>query len=170
METIKLPQRIFIRIMETLGTVPPEAGGIFMLSQDTVSSYFFDEAAGAGKKYYKPSGKVDLAVNHCLESGHQCFGGFIHSHRPGASAALSPMDVLCAESNLKSNDLPWIFMSVVYEERLYLYKLTAGAGDPYERLETCTFEILNDDCFYQRKIPGWFETLIKDNIAQMEGV
>lgn len=172
MEIIKLPLNIYHRIMDTIGTVPEEAGGIFMLQEGsrTVSYYYYDAAAGTGKPFYKPSEDIDRVINQRLALGER-FGGFLHSHHSGCSAELSPMDCMCAELNLRSNHLPWIYMGVVYEANLYLYKLTAGSGEPRERLEACTFEIPDDDTepLYRRRIPPWFEALVKEKIAAQEG-
>ena len=140
MEKLMLPQPIYRQIMDTIGANPAESGGVFAVRGNAVSEYCFDEEAGIGKRFYRPAAqKITEIVNRWIHEGHR-FGGFIHSHGAGETQ-LSPMDIVTADRVMLANGLPFVYMAVVCEEALHLYKVTARPDAGRSELEECVFQI-----------------------------
>ena len=127
MDPLLIPHDLYRRIMDTIGAVPPEAGGVFSLEGNTMRRFCYDAEAGHGKRFYRPTADtITGTVNRWLRDPAQRFGGFIHSHPPG-NPLLSPMDLVCAEMTMRCNDLPWLYMAVLSGGIFSLYRVTEGA-------------------------------------------
>lgn len=146
-EQLRIPADIYQQIMDTIGALPAESGGVFSLNGCTAAGFYFDPASGSGKRFYQPtSGRITGIVNGWLAAGQQ-FGGFIHSHRP-FHTRLSPMDVVTAERTMAMNGLKVLYMGIVCQGTLYFYRLTAVPGEDHAALEACGYTI----CAEGRKI------------------
>ena len=160
MNQMYIPRSLYREIMTTIGTEPTESGGIFAVKDNTVSDYYFDVEAGTGKRYYQPTAlRVEEKVNRWLQEG-KVFG-YIHSHRPGLPQ-LSFMDLLCAQMNNRCNDLPFIYMAVVCDGQINLYKVAASQTEEQGEPEVYSLVLREDDhCHEERRIPDWFSDAVR---------
>ena len=169
MNQLRLPRNLYEQIMTTIGVVPTESGGIFSVNENTVSDYYFDVDAGTGKRCYQPTAlRVEENVNRWLQEGKSF--GYIHSHRPGLTQ-LSPMDLHCAQVNIRCNHLPFLYMGLVVDGKLYFYRVFP-ACDGEGKVETCTFEITEEENpipeQFHMPIPKWFSDMIQEKINAFE--
>ena len=142
MNTLKIPDCLYDRIMNTIGSSPTESGGVFALSGDgTIAKYYFDVHAGTGKRFYRPSvAQITAQVNGWLQEPGLCFGGYIHSH-PVGQITLSPMDIVAAEMTMYQNRLPCIYMLILCENQLYGYHLIPQPEKEHALVEPCFIRI-----------------------------
>ena len=173
MDKLKLPRHVYEQIMATIGAVPAESGGVFAVSRnDEVRRFYFDVSAGTGMRFYKPTAsEIDKIVNQWLHEDQTLrFGGYIHSH-PSGTTKLSPMDLVCAEMNIACNRLSSIYMGVVCAGEIYFYQVTAAdPGETHGTLQTCAFEIVEDESRYSdlRRIPAEIESVIRQRMEVFE--
>lgn len=136
MHILNVPQSLFQQIMDTIGTSPTESGGIFAVNgSNTIEKYYFDVQAGVGKSFYRPSSsQITVQVNRWLQDPQLRFGGYIHSH-PAGLTALSPMDIVAAEMTMYRNRLPYIYMLILCEKQLFLYRLVTKIEEKHASVE-----------------------------------
>jgi len=140
MNHLNIPREILKQIMSTIGTNPVESGGIFAIHGNTISDYYFDAEAGVGNRFYRPSMNTLTAKGTKWIQDGQTFGGFIHSHRAQYSE-LSPMDIVTAEMTMSVNNMKSLFMAIICEKKLYLYRVTARPQENTSVVENCEFTI-----------------------------
>lgn len=92
----------YISIINTIGTLPPEKGGIIGGSDHQVYAFFYDEAAFTNTKTYYPSENVINNILDKWDNEDVKFLGVIHSHRCGLSN-LSQQDIIFARAIIASN-------------------------------------------------------------------
>lgn len=99
---LKIVSSVWEQIHRTLGTLPPEQGGILGGTLDTVTTFFFDADARRDSAHYYPSAKqLNVVLNDWYQEGTQ-FLGIIHSHQFG-DMRLSPRDVAVAREIIGKN-------------------------------------------------------------------
>jgi len=142
MNTLKIPDCLYDRIMNTIGSSPTESGGVFALSGDgTIAKYYFDVHAGTGKRFYRPSvAQITAQVNGWLQESELRFGGYIHSH-PVGQITLSPMDIVAAEMTMYQNRLPCIYMLILCEGKLFGYRIAPQPEKDHAAVESCSIRI-----------------------------
>lgn len=141
MECIQLPQEINQQIINTIGTAPIESGGVLAMNGKTISDYYFDLHAGVGSRFYRPSFQlITKQVNTWIAEG-KTFAGFIHSH-PAPYIHLSAMDIAAAEKTAIVNQLPAVYMAILCENTLYLYKVIPQAEKDCPAVRQCTVQII----------------------------
>lgn len=142
MNTLNIPGHVLEQIFATIGAAPSESGGIFAVSDENiVEKYYFDVHAGTGNRFYRPSAvHISEQVNDWLRKPGLRFGGYIHSH-PAGLTTLSPMDIVAAEMNMYRNRLPWIYMLILCENRLYGYHITVQPEEVHASVESCSIRI-----------------------------
>ncbi len=142
MNTLNIPRCLYDQIMDTIGALPAESGGVFARSGDgTIEKYYFDVHAGTGKRFYIPSAaQITAQVNDWLQESELHFGGYIHSHPPGLTT-LSPMDIVAAEMTMYKNGLSCIYMLILCENQLYGYQLTLQPEKEHPLVEPCFIQI-----------------------------
>lgn len=141
MNHLIIPRRLFQSIMDTIGAYPTESGGAFAVFEGAMSDYYFDKEAGVGRRFYRPT--ADDITNQAAQwhRSAQTFGGFIHSHSP-SHTMLSAMDMVAAEMTMGANNLPSLYMGVVCEKKLHLYRVAAPCGQEHSTVESCSFAIV----------------------------
>ena len=99
---LKIVSSVWEQIHRTLGTLPPEQGGILGGTLDTVTTFFFDADARRDSAHYYPSAKqLNVVLNDWYQEGTQ-FLGIIHSHQFG-DMRLSPRDIDVAREIIGKN-------------------------------------------------------------------
>ena len=99
---LKMLLSVWENIRETIGTLPPEQGGILGGTFDTVTKFYFDSDAKSDSAHYYPCAKQ---LNFVLEDWHQAgtqFLGIIHSHQYG-DMRLSAQDIAVAREIINRN-------------------------------------------------------------------
>lgn len=141
MNHLIIPRRLFQSMMDTIGAYPTESGGAFAISEGAMSDYYFDLEAGVGQRFYRPT--TDAITNQAVQwyRSSQAFGGFIHSHA-ASYTMLSAMDIVAAEMTMGANNLLSLYMGVICEKRLYLYRVVAPCGQGHSTVESCRFTIV----------------------------
>ena len=136
MHILNIPRSLLLQIMDTIGASPTESGGIFAVNgSNTVEKYYFDVQAGTGKKFYRPSpSQITEQVNCWLQEPQLRFGGYIHSH-PAGLTTLSPMDIVAAEMTMYCNQLPYIYMLILCENQIFVYRLVPQAEEKHTSVE-----------------------------------
>jgi len=142
MNHLQIPYHIYQDIMDSIGSVPTESGGVMAIQGNVISDYYFDADAGVGKRFYRPSTElITKRVNTWVQEG-KSFCGFIHSHTYPYTQ-LSAMDVVAAEKTLLLNQMPAIYMAILCHKRLYFYRVFYPQGQKQSVIEPCTIEIKN---------------------------
>ena len=140
MEELLLPRSIHRRILDTIGSVPAEAGGVLALRGNTVADYYYDHSADSGRRFYKPNAsRITRQANLWLAQGLS-FGGFIHSHPP-RKPSLSAMDLVAAQQTMYANCLPQLYMAILCQGELYFYRVRRSPGENLAISEACPFRI-----------------------------
>lgn len=99
---LKIVSSVWEQIHRTLGTLPPEQGGILGGTLDTVTTFFFDADARRDSAHYYPSAKqLNDVLKDWYPEGTQ-FLGIIHSHQFG-DMRLSPRDIDVAREIIGKN-------------------------------------------------------------------
>ena len=99
---LKIVSSVWEQIHRTLGTLPPEQGGILGGTLDTVTTFFFDADARRDSAHYYPSAKqLNDVLKDWYQEGTQ-FLGIIHSHQFG-DMRLSPRDIDVAREIIGKN-------------------------------------------------------------------
>lgn len=142
MNILNIPCHIYDQIMGTIGAAPTESGGIFSINRDnTITKYYFDVLAGTGNRFYRPSApRITAQVNEWLQESGISFGGYIHSH-PAGCTTLSPMDIVAAEMTMYRNGLPFIYMLLLCENRLYCYQLVSQSEQDHALMNPVTIRM-----------------------------
>lgn len=136
---LKIPQRIYQEIMETIGRAAIEAGGVLAMEGNTISDYYFDQAAHVGSRFYRPSAElISKYVTTWLQEG-KCFCGFIHSHAYPYTQ-LSACDIVAAERIMLANKLRSIYMAVLCNGTLYFYKVFYPERQKHAVIELCSIQ------------------------------
>ena len=76
---VKFACGIYDKILNTIGMLPPETGGIIGSKDGCVCRYFFDSDAKCDKISYCPSQTVESVIRNWFYD-NIIFQGFIHSH------------------------------------------------------------------------------------------
>lgn len=87
MEALKLSRRVYAQIMDTVGTLPPECGGVLGAREDgLVTEFFFDAAGRRTPTGYAPDVAAinELLVRDWMPRG-VLMAGIVHSHANGNS-------------------------------------------------------------------------------------
>ena len=141
MDHLQISQQVYQEIIDTIGASSIESGGVLAMKGHTISDYYFDVHAGVGNRFYRPSTyQITQQVNQWLREG-QTFGGFVHSH-PAPYIHLSAMDIVAAEKTAITNQLPAVYMAVLCEKVLYLYKVIPQKGKDHPAVRPCTVQII----------------------------
>ena len=99
---LKILSSVWEEIYKTLGTLPPEQGGILGGTFDTVTKFYFDSDARRDSAHYYPSAKqLNDVLKDWYPEGMQ-FLGIIHSHQFG-DMRLSPRDIDVAREIIGKN-------------------------------------------------------------------
>ena len=99
---LKILSSVWEEIYKTLGTLPPEQGGILGGTFDTVTKFYFDSDAKRDFAHYYPSAKqLNVVLKDWYPEGTQ-FLGIIHSHQFG-DMRLSPRDIDVAREIIGKN-------------------------------------------------------------------
>ena len=99
---LKILSSVWEEIYKTLGTFPPEQGGILGGTFDTVTKFYFDSDAKRDSAHYYPSAKqLNDVLKDWYQEGTQ-FLGIIHSHQFG-DMRLSPRDIAVAREIIGKN-------------------------------------------------------------------
>ena len=99
---LKILSSVWEEIYKTLGTLPPEQGGILGGTFDTVTKFYFDSDAKRDSAHYYPSAKqLNDVLKDWYPEGTQ-FLGIIHSHQFG-DMRLSPRDIAVAREIIGKN-------------------------------------------------------------------
>ncbi len=99
---LKILSSVWEEIYKTLGTFPPEQGGILGGTFDTVTKFYFDSDAKRDSAHYYPSAKqLNDVLKDWYQEGTQ-FLGIIHSHQFG-DMRLSPRDIDVAREIIGKN-------------------------------------------------------------------
>lgn len=140
---IKMYADIQRSILETIGNTQPESGGILGCCKDNViTAFYFDEAAGTGKRSYIPTTKaIEHQINEVWYPLGFEFGGLIHSHPDYATPTLSTPDIQMAEKIMRHNQLKQLILIVVYRKTLYTWLTYFDQQDTIQLLR-CTIEII----------------------------
>ncbi len=110
---MKMTKEVYISIMNTIGTLDKESGGILGGSDiDNVTYYHFDRA-GTLDIYIPDIVKLNQVINEWAQS-HVRFLGIIHSHF--SKSTLSYADVEYARLMLRSNLMERINMPILVIE------------------------------------------------------
>lgn len=142
MNHLQIKQDIYQKIIDTIGASPIESGGILAMNGNIISDYYFDIQAGTGNRFYRPSThQITKQVNHWLQDKKH-FCGFVHSH-PAPYIHLSAMDIVAAERIMLANQLTSIYMAIMCEKTLYIYKATYQKEKDHPAVEPCTFQIID---------------------------
>ncbi len=141
MDRLQISQQVYQAILDTIGILPIESGGVLAMKGHTISDYYFDAHAGVGNRFYRPSThQITKRVNQWLQEGLS-FGGFIHSH-PAPYIHLSAMDIVAAEKTAIANQLPAVFMAILCENTLYFYKVIPQREKDHPSVQQCTIQII----------------------------
>ena len=106
MPVIKISCKVCKKILLTIGSRPPETGGILLgpIGTDEITDFFFDESADCTRKTYRPD---HMTLNRKLKEEWMPAGidmkGFVHSH-PGNYDTLSPEDLAYIKRLLKNKN------------------------------------------------------------------
>lgn len=133
---VKIRKAIYREMIEKTGSVI-ESGGVFCMKDGTITEFFYDTEGKSADHFYKPnSERVNEVVNRWVREGYS-FGGYVHSHRSGL-CNLSPMDIVFAKIAARTNSLDHIYMGIVSDFELYLYKLPGVSP-----VEKCEYELVD---------------------------
>lgn len=125
-------------LKNTVGKFPPETGAIIGSGITTISQVWFDEQAGIGQKYYRPTNiRVDEIVRQWMDKGYS-FAGIVHSHVDGYPK-LSPMDIRSAAIIMEANQMRSMLLGLFYEGHLSLYEVS---GIDHEKPEVKQLEFV----------------------------
>lgn len=119
---------VYDEIMRTIGSIPPETGGILGMKDNCISSFYYDEYGSGTDNTYIPDFK---RINDVLQmwnlSGIE-FAGIIHSH-PSDMRLLSYADIRYAVQIMNENDLSELYFPLVMPDtkELLFYKVS-GSG------------------------------------------
>lgn len=140
MNHLKIPCHIYQDIMDSIGSVPAESGGVLAMQGNVISDYYFDMNAGTGNRFYRPSAElITKHVNAWIHEG-KSFAGFVHSH-PYPYVQLSAMDIVAAEKTLLVNQMQSMYMAILCHKKLYFYRVFYPEGQKQSVVEPCTVEI-----------------------------
>ena len=134
---IAITSKAYERLRETVGKLPPETGALIGEVSSIITQVWFDERAGSGQEYYKPSfAEAEEVVCGWQEKGIH-FAGVVHSHIADYPT-LSPMDLRSALAIMHENHMPSILLGLYCESSLSFYQVFAR----YDHLKPCV--ILRD--------------------------
>jgi len=142
MDKLIFPRSLYMKIMDTIGKVDAESGGVMAIEGNVISEYYFDINAGVARFYVPSIENITEEVNRWLQQG-KAFGGFLHSHsRPYTK--LSGMDIVSAEKTMAVNQLKSLYMGIVIvpEKELYLYKVIHQGENSRSIVEQCAFSVM----------------------------
>ncbi len=103
-ESIIILKSVWEEIVDTIGEIAPEAGGIIGERDNRIVSYYFDVDGISLDNQYIPNVKE---INRVIESWsfqNIVFSGFIHSH-PENKEKLSYADIMYFARLIKHNDM-----------------------------------------------------------------
>lgn len=115
---IKISCKVCKEILLTIGSRPPETGGILLgpIGTDEITHFFFDDDANCTRKTYSPD---HVKLNQKLKEEWIPAGidmkGFVHSH-PGNYDTLSPEDLAYInrlQKNEKNEDMATFIAPIV---------------------------------------------------------
>ena len=121
-ENVMISQCVYDEIIRTVGSTPPESGGILGVKGGVINSFFFDENRAEDGNTYTPNiGMLNDVLIKWHEYGAE-FGGVIHSH-PIDMQYLSYADKSYALHMMKINKLERVYFPLVIPEngRLLMY-------------------------------------------------
>lgn len=127
-DVVTISKSVYDEIMRTIGSIPPETGGILGMKDNCISSFYYDEDGSGTDNTYIPDFK---RINYVLQmwnlSGIE-FAGIIHSH-PSDMRQLSYADVRYAVQIMNENDLSELYFPLVIPDtkELLFYKVS-GSG------------------------------------------
>ncbi len=110
--TITMSEEVYQQILETIGTLKPEKGGMLGSTDGKIIDCFvFDKNANTGTAEYSPNTKF---LNQVLEEewSDVSFKGFVHSH-PFNGSELSSADIEYAIRIMRAVSLQELFMPLV---------------------------------------------------------
>ena len=77
---IRIQKKIYLNILQTLGRITPEAGGILGYREKIICDYYFDETAKNNINEYHPNVDIlNVILSDWAEKNIE-FAGLIHSH------------------------------------------------------------------------------------------
>lgn len=121
--TIFIEENVYQQILNTIGFLRPEKGGMLGSYNGTIIDRFvFDKNASTATAEYSPNTEF---LNQVLinEWGEIDFRGFVHSH-PFGGSELSSADIKYAQRIMKAMSLNELFMPLVnssYEGKFHIY-------------------------------------------------
>jgi len=124
---LTITRETFRHIMATVGTIPPESGGILGADPDGVlSTFFFDAGGKTAWDCYIPD---PVTLTHVVNEVWQdlTLAGIVHSHQKQSPP--SPADVRAARALMEANDLDAFLLPIVAEGSLTCY-LVQKQGEP----------------------------------------
>ena len=137
MNRVLIMHAIYANIINTVGAFPPESGGIIADQKDfVVCEYYFDEKAGIGQSFYRPTAENILrVVNESWRSKALSFCGMVHSH-PGSTVPSAP-DIKAAVRIMKLNNMTQFIMPILNRESMdvYIVELCDGVSHRVRKAE-----------------------------------
>lgn len=85
MDTMKLSQNVYSQIMNTVGSLPPECGGVLGAKEDgIITEFYFDEHGLSSANGYAPNVQMinNMLINDWMPRGILMVG-IVHSHSNG---------------------------------------------------------------------------------------
>ena len=110
--TVTMSEEVYQQILETIGTLKPEKGGMLGSTDGKIiDSFVFDKNANTGTAEYSPNTKF---LNRVLEAewSDVSFKGFVHIH-PFNGSELSSADIEYAMRIMRAVSLQELFMPLV---------------------------------------------------------
>ena len=142
MRTFTINDSVLNEILESIGSIPAESGGILGLQKgEEITRFFFDSVAAKTSATYSPSTDIlDGVINGWEEDG-VAFCGFIHSH-PRGCLRPSLGDIHYAKAILDALDMDELLLPIVQHEEdgavlLYPYVVRQDGADV--KLEDAVF-------------------------------
>lgn len=109
-----IEENTYNNIMDTVGAVSPETGGIVGGNDGVITNFYYDINARNEEYTYTPSLDVNKVIREWSQYGIE-FMGIIHSH-PVDRQSLSSADIRYAHQIMQLNGLKSIYFPLVIPE------------------------------------------------------
>ena len=114
-DSIVILKSVWDEIVDTIGQISPEAGGIIGEKDNRIVAYYYDVDGESLDNQYIPNVEN---INHIVESWRKdniLFSGFIHSH-PNCKEKLSFADITYFSRLIKHNDMERMNALILLQE------------------------------------------------------
>ncbi len=119
---MKMSKKVYEDIMNKIGALYPERGGIIGEKEGIICEFYYDTQAECNNNTYIPNvNELNIILKEWYEHGIK-FAGIIHSH-PCCKKELSYADIEYAKRIMKVNDMKNILFPIVLIDKYVKLKL-----------------------------------------------